>query len=61
MLLSVPLELNSDQKILFSEAQNNGYVSLQMFISLHGWSNERFKIALEPLLNDGMIIDDNYV
>jgi len=60
MLLSVPLELNSDQKILFSEAQNNGFISLQMFTVLHGWSKERFKIALEPLLNDGMIWVDVY-
>lgn len=60
MLISVPLELNSDQQILFSEAQDNGFISLSIFTSLHGWSNERFKIAIEPLLHDGMIWIDSY-
>ena len=60
MLISIPLELNSDQQILFSEAQDNGYISLQMVTSLHGWSNERFKLALEPLLHDGMVWTDVY-
>ena len=60
MLISIPLELNYDQQTLFSEAQDNGFISLQMLISLHGWSHERFKIALEPLLHDGMIWIDSY-
>jgi len=60
MLLSVPLELNRDHEILLSEAQRVGHISMEDLAANQQWSNERFSLAIYPLLQEGIVwVDDD--
>lgn len=61
VLISVPMEINSDHEILMTVAQSHdGMFSLDIMISLHGWTLERFNYLVVPLLQDGMIWVDQH-
>eukprot|EP01038_Epipyxis_sp_PR26KG_P008035 gene8035-10890_t len=56
MVLSVPIEINTDHELLLSAAQDeDGYITSQLMISLHGWTLERFNIVMNPLLYEGIV------
>ena len=61
MVRSVPKELDADQAVVLSVAQQDGgRVSEQMLMSLRGWTQERARAALSNmLLRDGLCwLDD---
>ena len=59
MLLSVPMELNTDHFELFTVAQELGYVSEKQLETLKHWSAERFHKVINLLLHEGVVwIDD---
>ena len=60
MVLSLPVELNKDHEDIINEAQDSGSVSELSMTSMHGWSAERFGIAIRPLLLDGIVWLDHH-
>lgn len=59
-LLSVPTEFNKDHEDLISLAQSEGHVSYPLMHCHHSWSRERFQIAVDNLLKDGIVWVDIY-
>jgi ESCRT-II complex subunit VPS22 len=61
MIISVPLELNTDHEYVLSVANDEGgFVTEQLMNGLHGWSTERFNAIITPLLQEGIIWADYY-
>ncbi|OMJ91411.1 hypothetical protein SteCoe_6100 [Stentor coeruleus] len=52
MILSVPMELNLDQRGIIEAAKGTGFVSYDMF---HQWNKTRFDKAVESLISEGMV------
>jgi hypothetical protein len=61
MLLSVPIELSSDDVDLMSTAQEAGYVSEPLMLCLRQWPAERFRAVINVLLHEGVVWIDNHV
>jgi ESCRT-II complex subunit VPS22 len=59
MILSVPMEINNDIESLMTTAQSfQGMISSSLLTgegSPYGWSMERFTLAIQPLLSDGIV------
>lgn len=61
MIISVPLELNKDHESIMSAAEGeNGCISEALASCFLGWSAERFKIVIMPMLLEGMVWVDRY-
>ena len=61
MIISVPIEINSDHEALLGAAQDEGgCITLEMIIGLHGWSKERFHMNIQPLMKEGIVWIDKY-
>ena len=59
MLLSVPMELNTDHLELLAVAQQIGYVSEAQLRVLRTWPAERFAKVINLLLVEGVVwVDD---
>ena len=57
-VLSVPMEINKDSEALIAEAQMSGSVAEDEFVDKHraaGWTRERFRFVLAPLLREGLV------
>ncbi|CAG9317682.1 SNF8 [Blepharisma stoltei] len=52
MLVSVPLELNIDQKFVIERARDSGFVNHAMFPD---WPRARFQIAVDALISEGLV------
>ena len=52
MILSVPLELNTDHQQLITAAKDRGYVS---FSIIGNWQELRFAQAIEMLISEGLV------
>jgi hypothetical protein len=61
MLLSVPIELSSDDVDLMATAQEAGYVSEPLMLCLRQWPPERFRAVINVLLHEGVVWVDSYV
>mmetsp|Transcript_10560 Transcript_10560/g.17215 ORF Transcript_10560/g.17215 Transcript_10560/m.17215 type:complete len:175 (-) Transcript_10560:170-694(-) len=61
MIVSVPLELNTDHEYIISAASDeDGSVTETLMSGLHGWTKERFDRIIHPLLQEGIVwIDDH--
>lgn len=59
-LLFVPIELNHDHESLMAVAQSHGYVSYQLMLNESGWTKERFSLAINTLLVEGIVWLDDY-
>ena len=55
-LLSVPIELNHDHEDLLGVAQLHGYVTFNLMRNEHNsWSKERFTLAVNAFLVEGIV------
>ena len=52
MIVSVPFEFNSDQKLLLERGGEQGFVSHEMFPE---WGRPRFQQAVEALISEGIL------
>lgn len=61
MILSVPLEINTDHEQMIETAQScQSYVTSDMMTALCGWTLERFSFVINSLLLEGMVWIDDY-
>jgi ESCRT-II complex subunit VPS22 len=61
MLVSVPLELNTDHEFVIAAASDeDGMVTEGLMVGLHGWTSERFERIITPLLQEGIVWLDCY-
>lgn len=60
MVLSLPIELNKDHEDIINEVQDTGFVTIMSMTRSTGWSEERFNVAIRPLLQDGIVWLDDY-
>lgn len=60
MIMSVPLEISTDHEYLLSTASDEGgYLTASLVKGMYGWTDERFKMIMNPLLLEGMVwVDD---
>jgi ESCRT-II complex subunit VPS22 len=59
MVLSVPIELSKDHEEIIKEAQDTGFVT-ELSMTNIGWFSERFRVAIYPLLQDGLVWVDEH-
>mmetsp|Transcript_16579 Transcript_16579/g.19323 ORF Transcript_16579/g.19323 Transcript_16579/m.19323 type:complete len:259 (-) Transcript_16579:286-1062(-) len=59
MVISVPVELSSDNLHVLQEAQERGYTNLKTLQSNLGWSRERADRATSTMVKEGMIWIDS--
>jgi ESCRT-II complex subunit VPS22 len=61
MILSVPMEISNDFESLMTVAQQfQGMVSFHILSGNYQWSTERFTLAIQPLLTEGIVWMDQY-
>lgn len=60
MILSVPLEINTDHELMIDAAQSTAFVSVDTMTALCGWTHERFSYVIHSLLMEGMVWIDDY-
>lgn len=60
LVVSVPIELNHDNEDIMTAAQETGYVTCDMMQNMCGWSADRFHIAINPMLHEGIVWVDDY-
>ncbi|RYH12801.1 hypothetical protein EON65_37285 [archaeon] len=61
VIISVPMEITNDHELLLAAAeQEEGMVNEDIMSGYHGWSRERFRLIINPLLLDGMVWVDYY-
>lgn len=60
MLLSVPMEFNMDHELLLREAQQCSFVRKERVLQRCNWSPERFVIAMNPLIREGVVWIDEH-
>jgi hypothetical protein len=54
MVLSVPLELNTDHQEIFSISNELGYVSERIICDQRGWPRERYFGVINLLAQEGI-------
>jgi ESCRT-II complex subunit VPS22 len=60
MILSVPIELNRDHEDILQAAHVRGFVTESAMVESHGWTAERFRMVINPLVQEGLVwIDDD--
>ena len=59
-LLSLPIELNNDHEDLMDVAQFHGFTTFNLMNDGYSWSNERFTLAINTLLVEGIIWLDEF-
>lgn len=56
MIVSVPLEMNTDHEFVISAASDEGgTVTAGLMTGLYGWTTERFERIINPLLQEGIV------
>jgi ESCRT-II complex subunit VPS22 len=56
MIVSVPLEMNTDHEFVISAASDEGgMVTEGLMVGLHGWTSDRFETIITPLLQEGIV------
>lgn len=62
MIVSVPIEMNTDHEYVISAASEDeeGYVTEELMRRMHGWTAERFRTIIHPLLQEGIVWVDEY-
>ena len=62
MIVSVPIEMNTDHEYVISAASEEveGFVTEELMRRLHGWTTERFGTIIHPLLQEGIVWVDEY-
>lgn len=56
MIISVPIEMNTDHEFVISAASDEGgFVTEDLMRGLHGWSADRFRTIINPLLQEGIV------
>ena len=56
MIVSVPLELNTDHEFVISAASDEGGIVTEgLMRGLHGWSAERFETIINTLMQEGIV------
>lgn len=62
MIVSVPIEMNTDHEYVISAASEDeeGYVTEELMRRMHGWTSERFRTIIHPLLQEGIVWVDEY-
>lgn len=58
-VVSVPMELNRDHELLVLTMQSNGYVSYSILRESKGWTAERFRVAMDFLVQEELVWVDN--
>lgn len=56
MIISVPIEMNTDHEFVISAASDEGgFVTEELMRGLHGWTTDRFRTIINPLLQEGIV------
>lgn len=56
MIISVPIEMNTDHEFVISAASDEGgFVTEELMRGLHGWTADRFRTIINPLLQEGIV------
>lgn len=56
MLVSVPLEMNTDHEFVIAAASDEGgMVTEGLMVGLHGWTSQRFEQIITPLMQEGIV------